>query len=554
MLINMRIYFYNLSMKLNKKIVFSFLCFFASLTIHGQTYYLPLNNDFLLRYEPYLNSVESKAHTSFKPYTNKEVLSSANLDSLNEYELDENKFNKTLVGRKLLSEHLFRVKGEDYVLYADPLFDVKIGKDRYDKRSLYQNTRGVWLNGTIGEHFSFDATFTESQAKFPVYLNNYVKTLHIIPGEGRVKDFGGNPDYSNSTGTISYSLKKYFTFQLGQDKNFIGDGYRSMLLSDNSYSYPFLKISADIWKIKYVSLFTMMEDMLIKPPKGYPSDDFSFRKKYASFHYLDFNIGRHVSLGILEAVIFKSDSVRGQGYDISYLNPFIFFRPVEFSLNSPDNVMLGLNVKYKINSKNILYGQLMMDEFKLKEIRSGDGWWGNKQAGQIGFKSFDIAGVPNLDVLTELNIARPYTYQHRSSLSSYSHANQSLAHPLGANFYESVSMVKYEYKRFGIQLKFIYAVFGTDSNDWNYGGNVLRSYEEIYRPPGMEYGNRIAQGLKNKTTHQEILLTYLVNPSYNFRVELGLMNREDKTDFGTYTSRMITFGIRTAITNRYWDF
>ena len=171
----------------------------------------------------------------------------------------------------------------------------------------------------------------------------------------RIKNYNGSFDNDIASGTISYSLKKHFNLQFGNDKVFIGDGYRSLLFSDNAFNFPFLKITTTIWKVQYTNLYAVFQDLSIPPPANYPIEAFSFRKKYGSFHFFDVNIGKRATVGILEAIIWKSDSVRGQGYEINYLNPFIFFRPVEFSLGSADNAMIGFNAKYKISSSIIFY-------------------------------------------------------------------------------------------------------------------------------------------------------------------------------------------------------
>ena len=46
-------------------------------------------------------------------------------------------------------------------------------------------------------------------------------------------------DFSQAVGGPGYRLNEHFDFLLATDKNFLGDGYRSLLLSDNAYSYPF---------------------------------------------------------------------------------------------------------------------------------------------------------------------------------------------------------------------------------------------------------------------------------------------------------------------------
>ena len=36
------------------------------------------------------------------------------------------------------------------------------------------------------------------------------------------------------------------------------------------------------------------------------------------------------------------------GFDVNYLNPITMLRPIEFAINSPDNVLVGVNTKYTL--------------------------------------------------------------------------------------------------------------------------------------------------------------------------------------------------------------
>ena len=375
------------------------------------------------------------------------------------------------------------------------------------------------------------------------------QTRGAVPGQGRTKKLYGSRDFAFATGTISYSLKKYFNFQFGHDKNFIGDGYRSILLSDYAFNYPFLKINVDVWKIKYTFMLAAFQDILIGPPPNYDPEDFSFRKKWGSFHYFDFNIGKRMSVGILEGVIWKSDSVRAKAIDINYFNPFIFFRPVEFSMSSPDNAMLGLNLKFKISSTVTTYGQVMLDDFKIEQVRAGTGWYGNKQAIQWGIKGFNLLRINNLSALTEINYVRPFTYSHRSSLSNYCHYNEPLAHALRSDFIESVTIIKYTYRNFYSRLQFMYYVAGADTGGYNYGNNILLPYST----KANEYGNFVPNGLKNTVKYAELNVGYLFNPHNNLKVEFGIVSRKQNSLLGNCNSLYFTFGIKTSLLNKNYD-
>jgi hypothetical protein len=518
--------------------------FFNPFILLAQDYFIPLNKEWNLRYEPYIQSLSSTVHTSIRPYRHDELAGNVNQDSLNAPILGDTRFSRTLIGRKLFKEHLLNIKDDDFIVLVDPLFEERIGREQNDNRTLYTNSRGFWVSGTAGKRFSFSTTFYENQAKFPSYMDTFISKYNIIPGEGRIKNQYGAYDYSNVTGTIAYTINRHFNVQFGHDKNFIGDGYRSLLLSDNANSYPFLKISTTFWKVKYMNLFTVMEDLQFPAP-----NDIAFKKKYASFHYLDLNIGKRISFGILESVVWSGDSSRGQGFDINYLNPFVFIRPVEFSLGSPDNMLLGFNLKVKIVPQVVFYSQLMLDEFKLSEIRSGRGWWANKQAFQLGLKSFDLP-IKNFDLLTEFNYVRPFTYSHRTTFTNYAHFNQALAHPLGSNFYESVSIANYRYKNFLIRAEAMYALTATDTGNANLGNDIFKNYESY----SLEYGNRIGQGLQNKIFYGEFRLSYLINPNTNLTFDVGYIYRRISNSTGIKETNWIFAGIRTALSNRYHDF
>src|SRR5690606_23707573 len=129
--------------------------------------------------------------------------------------------------------------------------------------------------------------------------------------------------------------------------------------------------------------------------------------------------------------------------DVNYLNPVIFFRPVEYNhAGSSDRMLVGLNISYKFNARHQLYGQLILDEFLLSKLFGGEKWWANKYGIQLGYKSYSPFGLKGLYYQGEFNFVRPFTYTHATSVQSYSHMNMSLAHPFGANFMEALALVR----------------------------------------------------------------------------------------------------------------
>ncbi|MBP1650318.1 MAG: hypothetical protein H6Q26_475 [Bacteroidetes bacterium] len=449
--------------------------------------------------------------------------------------------------RKLFREHLLEVKDDDFTFYASILPDFQIGHSNVNGRT-WLNTRGVIAGGTIGHNLTFRTEFYENQGKFASYIDEYSRKNDIVPGQGQWKAFNTNAfDFAYSSALINYKAGRHFDFQLGYDKNFIGDGYRSMLLSDASFNYPFLKIIANLGRVQYTTMWAQFVDM--QYPKS--SYDNGYRKKWGVFNYLDWNVSKKFSIGLFEAVIWQdSDSTGKRGFDVSYLNPIVFLRPVEFSVGSPDNALLGLNLKYAPSVNSTIYGQFILDEFVLKEMTSGSGWWANKFGGQLGFRSNSLFKVPNLNALTEVNAARPYTYSQRTTLNNYGHYNQPLAHPLGANFVEWVNIADYRYKRFFLRGQITYAKYGLDSAGINYGSNIFESYNTRAE----DFGNHIGQGLKTTLTNIQGSVAYLLNPKYNLRLEASVTARQEKNDQWKKNELIFNLGLRASFRQLYYDF
>ena len=523
-----------------------FFIYSLSLQLHAQEYLYPLNRDMNTRITSFINEDTSGFHTAMQPYTNADLKKIMPLDSIWQPIVGDSKFYNTWVGRKLRKEHFIFVNEDDIILSVDPVLNLQIGRDQKSKRTLYTNTRGVMVNGNVNDKFFFYTSFHENQARYSNYVDSFVTKYQVVPGQGKVKFLENKTyDFSQATGGIAYTLNRHFDFLLANDKNFIGDGYRSLLLSDNAYSYPFLRLNMTFWKFRYSVIYAVMQDnSTIHDP------DVGFFKKYSTTHYLDINIGKKnkLSAGIFETVMFAPAASRG--YEISYLNPMLFLRPVENSQDSPDNVLLGLNVKWKINRHNTLYTQVMLDEFFLSEVREGRGWWGNKQGVQFGFKSSDLFRFKNLNFQTEFNLVRPYTYQHRSEAQNYTHHNQALAHPLGANFIESVTFLNYRWRNFFGEIKFQYAKMGQDTGGYNLGNDIFKSYLNH----GEEYGHYMFDGLEGKLNSIDIRINYLVNPKTNLNIEIGTVMRKFTNAFSVDESQLIYFGIRTSLENYYFDF
>ncbi|MCB0432225.1 MAG: gliding motility protein RemB, partial [Mangrovimonas sp.] len=336
-------------------------------------------------------------------------------------------------------------------------------------------------------------------------------------------------------------------------KNFIGDGYRSLFISDVASPHPFLKLNTKFWKIKYTSTWMWLRD--IRPEV---EEDGSYLPKYMATHFLSWNVSKRLNIGLFESVIWSNTNDRG--FDINYLNPIIFFRAIEFETGQGSgNALLGMSGKYKWNDNINLYGQFILDEFSLSDIKGGEKSWKNKFGYQLGIKYYDAFKVKDLMLQAEYNRVRPYTYSHNTIVHNYGHANQSMAHLWGANFSEFVLIGRYNYKRWQGEAKMILGTRGFDYNDgtynFSYGGDIYKDYNDRPFDTGVEVG----QGIKTTSFNAEVQAAYLVNPVTNLKLFASLSFRNfnpNAETVSTFKSNTTWFnvGLRTDLFNWYFDF
>lgn len=505
------------------------------------------NNHSFQPFDRYIYNSDARFHTSIKPYNMLEVNKIVSYDSLFLFSTN-NKYSNYI-----LNKDLFAYTNGDFNFSINPACNFEYSQDIDDTVNGWTNTRGLIIESDITKKVHLFTAFYETQSRFRDYRNDRVKELgqRTIPGQSRAKAFGSDnkaDDYAFADAYISYNPDSVFGFQFGHGKHFIGDGYRSLLLSDNAMNYPYFKITTDVWNIKYVNMWS--QQYYVDFPHAANS---RYPKKWNVMHYLDWSVTKWLNIGIFETIIWQNEDSLGvyRGFEFNYLNPVIFLRPVEFSVGSPDNVLMGITGKLTLFKNHILYGQLAIDEFKFAEMKARNGWWGNKYALQAGYKTYDIAGIKHLDFQTEVNYVRPFMYSHFTYSQQYGHALQSMAHPRGSNFIESVNFLRYNYKRLFIEAKYLYLIHGQDSAGTNFGNNIFK----LYNTRSQEYDNKTGQSaIKNIVQYKDITVSYMVHRPSNTCITAGLSSRNAMSDVLTKQQMFYFVALRSTLQNFYYDF
>lgn len=564
----------------NSKSLLAIILAFLPILVFSQTTYVPLwakENWFLNRLEIKAQKNSDLNLSTVKPYMRKAyvaVADSFRTDLLNGQnaagltKIDEYNLNRFQANNKEYSEYdvnslpewksrkpwgknffptsgsFLEVNEKDFYLLLNPMFNFNAGKETDFSDMTYVNSKGLAFRGLIAKKIGFDFYAADNQERGPVQYRDFVSTFKAVPGEAFFKTFKTNgTDYFDARGSVNCNVTRYINVQFGYDKQFIGNGYRSLFLSDFSAPSLFLKLNTRIWKFNYTNIF--ME--LFPSRKTYNNDNTVLTRKYAAMHHLSINATKWLNVGLFEGVNFG----RPNHFDFSYLLPVIFYRSIEGNNGSPDNAVIGIDAKANIAKKFQVYGQLLIDEFNIKELRKDKTWWGNKIGTQLGIKYIDVFNIPNLDAQVEWNWVRPFTYSHFDSVGSYTHYNQPLAHPLGANFGEILGILRYQpIPRLYLTGKAIYYKQGLDSAGYNFGSNPLRTYND----GRIRYNNYpMYAGIPAKCAYSSLTGSYELFE--NLFIDLsGTLRIYKKTGEMEKNTNTISIGIRWNMARREYDY
>jgi len=512
---------------LNRKI-YILVLLFVSHFLPAQFYNLPADYHFSLLTEKYLARKDSSIHAGIKPYIpffSKKYYHRADSHVIFKYITDDPALDLAFY------KHLVDIspKKEKYTLRIDPILAYDKGRDFADTitRNIGTNTRGFVASASIGSDFYCETIFSENQSYFPVYLRNYANSSAIVPGLGRHKPFKTTGfDYAFATGFFSYQMHKNINIQAGHGKQKIGNGYRSLLLSDNAFNYPYARITQQWFggRLQYSTIYAVLMNLQPATAIPVPNTERLFQKKPASFQYLSMNLGKSINVGLFQGFIAEANNAKNKPMlEAMFASPVLFSQAAYYGLNNKNNVLLGADALLKLTNTFQLYGQCMVDDL------SGTLSLGNGIGFQSGIKYFDAFGISNLFFQAEYNQVSETAYIspiQAFTNQSYSHYGQNIAFtPAAGN--EWVFVSDYKYQRFYFNARY-----------------------------------HIQTGIKNKTadytnTFINSCAGYLINPAYNLCVNMGYVYRY--RNFNTFniasqSTHHFYIGIKTNLYNTYFDF
>jgi len=407
---------------------------------------------------------------------------------------------------------------------------------------LYVNTRGLFVQGKIGQNVIFSTWFYENQSFHPSYLDDFVSQYGVMPGQGRVKNFKTTGyDYAMAFGVVNIRAANWLHIEIGNGKHFLGDGYRSLALSGNAFNYPYAQFTSWFGPFQYTNLFMGFQNLNVELPTSTVTER-RFQRKIGTLHHLDWSVNSHLTVGIFEQMIWGASKSKGKfeinSDGLSFVNPVPFIRPLQYGLSDENNVLLGINTKIFLPRDLDIYGQVILDDLKK-----------NKYGFQIGIKNRHDR---DLKVRLEYNQVAPYTYGHADSTRNFAHYNQPLAHPLGAGFSELNGSFFYRFHsgrgspNFFIAARMSYAMYDHDGTDYHWGKDIFKSDDSKSLEQILPESSELFYHSYN--------FGYYLNHSTGAQISVGLTMRSETTGGMRDNMRYAYVSFRTFIPERVYDF
>lgn len=419
-------------------------------------------------------------------------------------------------------------KNEPVQITVNPVLHLFTGFNNADSiRYRYRNnSRGIVGNIRIKDKVFIETFFVENQSFFPYYLQAFATQSKIIPGQGRYKNFKNSGfDYAFAAGLISFQPTPNFNIQAGHFKNKIGCGYRSVLLSDQAFLYPQIKLTQLFFKqkLQYTYWAASLMDLDSAYTIGIPGLERLFRKKPLCMQYVHVNLHPNIKAGLFQSVTGSTNDGQNRmtvGGD--FFNPVPLIWPVVKNFNPSSHILWGTDLLI-IPLKGIqIYAQYALRN--------------------------DSNGKMNL-ALNAYQVGVRYIYKSKTNLGGMVFAEYN---EISKNFYDKTRNFRYHasYAQYGESMGFSSLI----QSELAIGSIIMKNrwgwqFLYLYQNPNLVHSGSI-QHVKNEwyyLLNRSSLLTLFISHHYRFH------------DFPNFTLQQNTLqwwniGIRTRIYSVFNEF
>lgn len=440
------------------------------------------------------------------------------------------------------AQHMLLFSDEDYFISVNPVLHLQGGLDEYSEDLGFINRRGVEMRARLFNMIGIYSTISDNQERVPRYINAVGNKWNAYPGYSDFTKGGPTRPYDAfyARGYVDLPIYgEYAGLTFGFDKNFIGDGIRSMILSDVGAPSTFLRLRYKVGSFFYQNLF--MEHMT-----DYSGPlDLSRPKKYSSIHYLGFKVSPKVELALVETTNYDLNELKADIF-----MPVILARTGQRILEKDDvsfRHSLALTSKIVWTRDIMSYTQLNVQNANF----NSDDAFKNQMAMQVGLKYLNVGGLKHLDAQLEWNAATPFMYASNSKNTNFTHYNQPLAHPLESAFNEFILKLSYQViDPMTLEFRGIYTtgspygVTGTSNGSSIFSSTDFRNPLDVYD----FFGNG-----QFSSTHVALSGSYEFFPNMHVDAGIHYVQSSSKIDRQSFSNFLLYTGVRINALKRMFD-
>ena len=349
---------------------------------------------------------------------------------------------------RLFKKHAVETQGKDAKIFISPVGEFSLGKELRDTsvNYLYKNSRGIQIQGDLFKNFSFQTAFYENQARLSSFERDFInqhgeyytqsagysQQNGVVPGAARTKPFKTTGyDYAFAVGHFVYSPTKQLSIVAGNNQQFIGSGYRSLIYGNHHVGTPYVRTKFSFLK-RWEWNFFRTRSMNLVRKKTYSTVEGYYQPKTIGINYLTWHPTQKLTINFAESTVWKM----GDSLTTRSAHPLVF-SPIPFSsrLLSKETAfsLYALTFDWLLWNSLRAYGQLITP-------------FNGTFAGQLGLRI-----SPNIPVRTliqlEYNYVSKSMYQATDRLINHSNYNLPVAHIMGNGFQEFLLRIQGEYKR-----------------------------------------------------------------------------------------------------------
>jgi len=361
-------------------------------------------------------------------------------------------------------KYLYKYKKAGINLYSEVYGHLTLGQEVNNlERSAFLFDGGLRFRGTLFNHLGYFTDVIKGAAtgsrKFSAVVDPKILTSFKY-----VEDLEEYPNYEFMNGYLKYYAEPiedmHISVQLGREKITYGYGYGSKLvLSGDNPNMDFIKMNFNYGILSFSSIHASTVGNFNEVRDLNYTKYFAANKVKLSFDGL-FDIGAG------ETIIYS-----GRDLDLGYVNPFIFYKFVEMSLQDRDNGTFFFDFQSDFIKNLEFQATFFLDEnilFNMNELHR----YINKTAYQVGAFWYEAFTVPDLSMVLEYTRIRPYVYTHTNYKNNYSSFGQNLGHRIGPNADEVFVKLAYNFNEW-IRLNLEYQRIRSGNNLLDGQGNVI---------------------------------------------------------------------------------